>query len=132
MCLPNGSTSVCGSTAKQHCTLRLLLFTFSNHNPNILRWQTTQLKVGQVCFPFIRLRIVLCQDFNQYPNECEPLTATNVVSEAGIKVWTNSLGTPETSLRGLSTLKVLRVDKSIFAAPSSVFGSNMGRNLAMT
>ena len=129
--MPNESTSVSSSAAKQHCTLRLLLFTFSNHNPNILSWRTTKLKVGQACFPFIRLRIVLCQDFNQYPNECEPLT-TNVVSEAGIKVWTNSLGTPETSLRGLSTLKVLRVDKSIFAAPSSVFGSNMGRNLTMT
>ena len=47
-------------------------------------------------------------------------------------MMTNSLGTPETSLRGLSTLKVLKVERSIFAAPSSVFGSNIGRNLMVT
>ena len=41
----------------------------------------------------------------------------------------NLLGTPETSLRGLSTLNVLRVDKSSLAPPSSVFGSSIGRNL---
>ena len=47
-------------------------------------------------------------------------------------MMTNSLGTPETSLRGLSTLKVLKVERSIFAAPSSVFGSNIGKNLMVT
>ena len=41
----------------------------------------------------------------------------------------NLLGTPETSLRGLSTLNVLRVDRSSLAPPSSVFGSSIGRNL---
>ena len=48
-----------------------------------------------------------------------------------VEMVRNSLGTPETSLSGLSTLNVLRVDKSIFGAPSSVVGSNIGRNLVM-
>ena len=40
------------------------------------------------------------------------------------------LGTPDTSLRGLRTLKVLSMDRSGPAAfPSSDFGINIGRNL---
>ena len=40
------------------------------------------------------------------------------------------LGTPDTSFRGLRTLKVLSMDRSGPAAfPSSDFGINIGRNL---
>ena len=39
------------------------------------------------------------------------------------------LGTPETSLRGLSTLKVLRVDRSTEPSPSWLAGIMYGKNL---
>ena len=41
----------------------------------------------------------------------------------------NLLGTPETSFKGLSTLKVLRVDKSGPLSPSSEAGIKYGRKL---
>jgi hypothetical protein len=39
------------------------------------------------------------------------------------------LGTPETSLRGLRTLKVLRVERSTDPSPSWLAGITYGRNL---
>ena len=66
----------------------------SSSPPRDLRWSLViQLKVGQVCFPFIMLRL---NGQNFEPPSLwvwAALTQPSVPSEAGIKVWCNPLTT---------------------------------------